>query len=173
MLSRTALSAVELLLVDDNAHMRALLRTVLRAVGISRIREASDGEDALAVLKIRAADVVITDFLMAPMDGLTLVRKLRHGASPAPNARIIMLSGYGDRFRVAAARDAGADEFLVKPISTRALLARIEAVLTKGRSIIDVHEFRGPDRRRRDAGPAGAERRLCDDALIGGDDEAA
>lgn len=165
---RRDLATVDIMIVDDNAAMRTLIRSVLRAVGVTRIREAGDGQDALDQLAARPADVVLLDQAMPAMTGLDMVRKLRADAQhPAAKSRIVMVTGYGDRRHVAEARDAGVDEFLVKPITTRALLMRIEAALARGREFVDIDGFHGPDRRRKAAGaPFGHERRHGDEQLV-------
>lgn len=159
--TRAMLESVDVMIVDDNAHMRTLLRSVLRAAGLRRMREASEVQDALDQLSVAPCDLVLLDYAMPGLSGLDFLRILRADPDhPAHKARVIMVTGYGDRTHVAAARDAGADEFLVKPITTRALLQRIEAVLSRGRQFVESDEFQGPDRRRRASSPPpGAERR--------------
>jgi len=166
--AKRTLATVDMMIVDDNLPMRTLLRSILRAVGVVRIREATDGEDALDQLSMRAADLVLLDHAMPGMTGIDVVKALRANPEHASaKARIVMITGYGDRKHVASARDAGVDEFLVKPITTRGLLLRIEAALAKGREFVDVDGFHGPDRRRRTgAGPGGEERRSADEQLI-------
>lgn len=155
-----AISTVEVLIVDDNAPTRSLLRSVLRAVGVKRISEAGDAEEALDHLEVRNVDIILLDYAMPGMNGLDLARLLRTDPDrPGGKARIIMITGYGDRRNVAAARDAGVDEFLVKPISTRALLQRLEASLARPREFVDADSFQGPDRRRRKLPPPGQEDR--------------
>ncbi|MGE0829520.1 MAG: response regulator [Hyphomonadaceae bacterium] len=168
MVQRNAFAALDLLIVDDNAHMRQLIKTVLRAAGVHRIREAGDGKEALELLAVRPADVILVDHLMAPMDGVEFVRRLRRDPnSPAPFARVIMVTGYGEKRHVTAARDNGADEFLVKPITAVALMRRIEAVIARGRAFIETDQFLGPDRRRRlSSEPPAQERRRQDEITL-------
>jgi CheY-like chemotaxis protein len=87
---------------------------------------------------------------MAPMDGLALTRFLRTSpASPDPFLPIIMITGFADRERVHAARDAGVTEFLVKPISAAALFSRIYSIIANPRPFVRIGGYFGPDRRRR------------------------
>ena len=71
------LSKLRILIVDDNRHMRAIVRTMLRGYGINQIHEAPDAETALAALKTRSADLVITDYALTGIDGLELTQLLR------------------------------------------------------------------------------------------------
>jgi two-component system chemotaxis response regulator CheY len=136
---------------------------------VKRIRDASDAREALDLLALQPADLILLDHAMPGMSGLEMVRVLRANPEhPAARARIVMMTGYGDRKHVAAARDAGVDEFLVKPLATRTLLQRIESALRHRRPFVDAQGFHGPDRRRRrTATPhSGPERRVEDVELL-------
>src|SRR3954462_13421592 len=74
-----SLDAVSVLLVEDNVFMRELLKSVLRRLGVSDIREAIDGEDAFRVLYVHPVDIVICDIQMQPIDGITFLDMLRKG----------------------------------------------------------------------------------------------
>ena len=122
---------LRVLLVDDNAALRGALRVSLTAFGCARVLEADTVEKALAALGSQPIDLVITDWKMAPRDGIDLVRTLRRREnSPAPLVPVIMLSAYSNSDRIAQARHAGVDAFLVKPFTASALAAAIrETVL--------------------------------------------
>lgn len=164
----SGLAALDVLIVDDNAHMRALIRTVLRSVGVAKLRECGDAEEAWALLERRTADVILLDYAMPGMDGLQFLKKLRADRdSPAPHARVVMITGYGDMTRVNAARDAGADEFLTKPLTANSLLSRLDSVASRPRAFIETDDFLGPDRRRKIAEPpSGADRRVCEQGQL-------
>lgn len=137
------------LLVDDSKNMRSLLRGVLSASAPLAIREAVDGADALKILRLYDADLILTDNYMAPLDGVEFVRLLRNSRdSPNPIVPVIMVSAYTSRHNVETARDAGIHEFVAKPVSARALLTRINDVLTNPRPYIKTATYFGPDRRR-------------------------
>lgn len=157
-----ALDKLDVLVVDDNPHMRTLMRSVLRALGIANVQEARDGAEAFDLLARKPADVILLDYAMPGMDGFEFLERLRgERGSPAPQARVIIVTGYGDLKRVAAARDLGADEFLIKPITAKSLLDRLESVLTRPRAFVETDDFLGPDRRRRDMEPpTGQDRRV-------------
>jgi CheY-like chemotaxis protein len=158
------LDALSILIVDDNQYMRALLATLLRAFGIERVPEAGDVNTALKELRTGSIDIVLTDLAMQPMDGIEFTKLLRRaGDSPAPFVPIVMITGHSDRPRVEAARDAGVSEFLVKPVTARALFDRLVAVIDAPRAFVRSSEFMGPDRRRRrTTGYQGPFRRTAD-----------
>lgn len=154
----------EVLVVDDNRHMRTLIRDLLRAIGIGRVVEASDGMSGFQQLRDCEPDVVITDLMMQPIDGLQFARMVRNEhRSPQPYVPIVMVTGFADKQRVEEARDAGVTEFLAKPVTSEALFARIESIIERPRPFIRTPDFFGPDRRRhKTKGPIGNGRRLED-----------
>jgi DNA-binding response OmpR family regulator len=94
-------------------------------------------------------DIVITDWAMPIFDGIELTQMIRQpGASANPFVPIIMLTGHSEKRRVVAARDAGVTEFLVKPLSARALYERIVNVVVNPRPFVRTKTYFGPDRRR-------------------------
>jgi len=146
------LTRMNILIVDDNASMRALVKQILLAFGVKNIHECSDGSDALQELKNFPADVVIADWMMEPVDGLDLARLIRTAPdSPNPYVPIIMLTGHTERHRVEEARDAGITEFLAKPISAQAVYHRLAQIIDKPRPFLRSKKFTGPDRRRKKA----------------------
>ncbi|MDO1558828.1 response regulator [Brevundimonas sp. 2R-24] len=145
----SSLSALQVLLVDDNQHMRAITATILTSAGIRRIREVRDGAEALEALRDWPADVAIVDFNMFPIDGVEFTRLVRNsGDSANPYLPIIMMTGHSERRRVQEARDAGVTEFVVKPITAKAILERLNAVIFKPRPFIKTESYFGPCRRR-------------------------
>jgi CheY-like chemotaxis protein len=158
---------MNLLVADDNAHMRAIIVAVLKGLGFDRVREASSGADALTVLREGKTDIAIVDFRMDPVDGVEFTRLVRNAEDSAnPYLPIIMLTGYADRARVFEARDAGVTELIVKPVTAQALIARLNAVIYHPRPFIRSTDYFGPCRRRT-ANPnyAGPERRKATDQI--------
>jgi two-component system, chemotaxis family, chemotaxis protein CheY len=138
------------LIVEDNAHMRSLLRALLNSIGIKDISEAAHGGTAVEILRERKCDLVLTDLAMKPMDGLEFTRHVRGSEqSPNPFVPIIMITGHTERHRVEAARDAGVTEFLAKPITAANLFARIAEIVERPRAFVKCDSYFGPDRRRR------------------------
>jgi len=137
------------LIVEDNAHMRSLLRALLNSVGIREIAEAGNGQSALALLRERKSDLVLSDLAMKPMDGLEFTRRVRNDEhSPNPFVPIIMITGHTEKYRVQAARDAGVTEFLAKPITAHNLFSRITEIVERTRAFVRCDNYFGPDRRR-------------------------
>lgn len=153
------------LIVDDNAHMRSILVTLLHAVGVEETRQASDGKEALALLRRWQPTFIVVDQNMQPMSGAEFALALRRdAANPSSDAPIIMLTAHTERAIVESARDAGIDEILAKPISAKALMQRLHAITHERRPFVRAVGYIGPDRRRRrnDATYIGPRRRITD-----------
>lgn len=145
----SSLQSLNVLLVDDNQHMRAITAAILQSAGVRSIREVSDGAAALDMVRDYPVDLAIVDFNMFPLDGVEFTRLVRNSAdSPNPYLPIIMMTGHSAKRRVCEARDAGVTEFLVKPITAKAVLDRIQAVIFHARPFVRTENYFGPDRRR-------------------------
>jgi DNA-binding response OmpR family regulator len=162
----TAFEYLKALVVEDNPHMRAILRALLADMGIGEVFEAADGGKAFALLPRARPDFVVTDLAMAPVDGIAFTRELRNShESPNPFLPVIMVSGHTERARIVAARDAGVTEFIAKPIAARNLFLRIVEVVERPRPFVRTSSYFGPDRRRQnDAFHVGPWRRQEDRA---------
>lgn len=144
-----SLAALQVLLVDDNPHMRTIASAVLKSAGIRKVLEAADGGAALEMLRQHAFDLAIVDYKMFPLDGVEFTRLVRNSPdSVNPFLPIIMMTGHSGKERVYTARDAGVTEFLVKPITAKAVLDRIQSVIFKPRPFVKTEGYFGPDRRR-------------------------
>ncbi len=159
------LDRIKVLIVEDKQHMRALLRALLNALGVTEIYEAIHGEHALEVLQSKRCDLILSDMAMEPMDGLAFTRRVRAlDRRLNPSVPIIMISGHTERDRVEAARDAGVTEFLVKPITLQNLTMRIAEVMERPRRFVHTPTYSGPDRRRKQRENYNGPRRRQDDA---------
>ena len=155
-------SSLRILIVDDSAHMRLLVKRVLTSFNITYVAEVSDGNQAIQVMGEKMPDIVITDFAMERMDGIELTRFIRlSDESPNPYLPIIMMTGFTEMHRVVEARDAGVSEIVAKPVSATAMFSRLVAVVERPRPFIRIDGFFGPDRRRRQVPLKGPDRRLA------------
>ncbi len=144
------LSRVLALIVDDNHYMRTIVSAMLRSLGITNIREASDGAEAMEMVRDWRPDVILCDIVMEHLDGIEFTRLIRTASdSPHPYVPIIMITGHTDRDKVISARDAGVNELIAKPLTARALIDRLKAVLDSDRPWVKSPVYTGPCRRRR------------------------
>ncbi len=141
---------LKVLVVDDNQHMRKLVVTILQAFGVIQIFEAADGNRAWAVMREANPDVVVLDWMMDGLTGIDLVQMVRTSPqTPNPFVPIIMLTGFAQAEHVRAARDAGCNEFLAKPVSVKAIMSRLVSVIEHPRPFVRTKSYFGPCRRRR------------------------
>ena len=148
-MSGGAFDHLKALVVEDNQHMRTLLRSLLNALGIAVVFEAANGEDAFVLLRDKQPDIVLSDLSMKPMDGIDFAREVRMSkSSPNPYIPIIMVTGHTERHRIEAARDAGVTEVLAKPITAANLFQRIGEIVDRPRPFVKASDYFGPDRRR-------------------------
>jgi two-component system, chemotaxis family, chemotaxis protein CheY len=161
--------AITILVVDDNQHMRSILKELLRAVGVKNIKEAEDPVEAFEMIKTTTIDLALVDYAMPIIDGVEFTQMVRTSSdSPNPFLPIIMVTGHSERSRVGSARDAGVNEFLVKPVTAKSLITRISMVVNNPRSFIKSTAYFGPDRRRRkERNFAGPWRREDDGEKVG------
>lgn len=154
---------LKLLVVDDNAHMRKLVITIMQAFGTNQIAEAPSGEKALTMLREFNPDVILLDWAMDGMTGIEFAKLLRTSAkTPNPFVPIIMLTGHTHIDHVRAARDAGINEFLAKPVSVKGIMTRLVSVIEHPRPFVRTSNYFGPCRRRRAADEyRGPERRAA------------
>jgi YesN/AraC family two-component response regulator len=147
------LASIKVLVVDDEYYMRKVVRTLLISIGVRNIYEAQDGPSGLEAVRGVEPDVVIVDWEMPGLDGAGFVRMVRSPETfPLPDVPIIMLSGHGEKSRVVEAVSIGVNEFLLKPVSSKALQDRLVAVLAKPRRMMQTGNYYGPAPRNMAAG---------------------
>ncbi len=151
---------LRVLVVDDNVHMRRLVTTILNAFGVGSIFEASSGEAAWDLVCEHNPDVIVLDWVMEGMSGIDLIKMIRaNPQSPNPFVPVIMLTGHTSMEHVQGARDAGANEFIAKPVSVKTMMSRLSSVIEHPRPYVRTKAYFGPCRRRRNQDHAGGERR--------------
>ncbi|NQV84956.1 MAG: response regulator [Rhodospirillales bacterium] len=154
------LSKIRILIVDDQSFSRQLLRRILGVLGCRRVTEAKSVELAWNALLLSPPDMLIVDWEMEETDGLELVRRIRHEKdSPDMYMPIIMLTAHSELPRIETARDAGVNEFIIKPLSAETLFKRLDAVIEHPRRFVRIKDYFGPDRRRHTGSFPGEDRR--------------
>lgn len=160
------------LLVDDHTHIRAIFTSILNGLGMFRLSTADRSDRALSTLEAEPIDLVITDFNMPGLSGIGLAQRIRQevrSKNPRfnPSIPIIMITSFGTKKCLMAARDAGVDEFLAKPFTTLAVAERIDSAINMQRSFIVSDNYIGPCRRRKvDPILSGLKRREADRIAI-------
>jgi CheY-like chemotaxis protein len=136
---------LRVLVVDDNAYMRTIVRNMLGHIGVKKVTEAGDGIAALENIHDVTPDVVILDWEMPLLSGPELVRIVRSpGVFPTPDIPIIMLTAHGEHWRIVESVKLGVNEFLCKPISAKALNDRLRSIVLKPRASVHMGTYYGP-----------------------------
>lgn len=136
----TDVTAITVLVVEDNPEMRLLLQTLLHAARIPEVWEASTAEEALGMLdrSDRLPDILLVDCQMPGMGGLALTERLRLSEDPRRSTLpVILMTGHGLSDQIRRATEAGANDFLVKPFNAKILLGRLERCLSDCRTLAE------------------------------------
>lgn len=155
----SSLEKISVLLVEDSPQVRSLFVSVLNQLGIGQIIRAPEGAEAIRLIRrarvdplsvgASSIDLIISDWVMDPIDGATLLRWVRrHKDSPDRFLPFMMVSAYSEWHRVQTARELGVNEFLAKPFSVASVMEHILAVVQDRRRYVRTNTFFGPDRRR-------------------------
>lgn len=119
---------MKILLVDDSRTIRNIQKNVLAQLGYTDVVEAADGVEALAQVAAHHPDLLLIDWNMPNMDGITLVRKIRETDKQLP---LIMCTTEAEKSRVLEAIKAGVNNYVVKPFTGETLAEKITATLAK------------------------------------------
>jgi two-component system, chemotaxis family, chemotaxis protein CheY len=145
----TLLGARKILVIDDEHYTRKVIKTLLLTMGVKSIQEAPDGQTGLEIIPTFAPHIVLCDWEMPGMDGPSFVRAVRSPETfPYPDVPIIMLTAHGERSRVVEASRLGIHEYLLKPVSSQALQARLLSVITHPRKMVRRGDYYGPEPRK-------------------------
>lgn len=116
----------KILIVDDAAFMRMMIKNSLTGQGYTNLIEAGDGKEALDTYNAEKPDLVIMDITMPNMDGLQALQAIK---AADPNAKIVMCSAMGQESMVVDAIRYGALDFIVKPFKPDRILQTVEKIL--------------------------------------------
>lgn len=159
------LKALKVLAVDPNPYLRNVVIDSVRRLGTPNPASAASAKEAFQIGGEVCPDVILVDWDAGDMSALEFIRKIRQSSTPiARDTPIILLSTSIDHDQLMAARQAGMNEFLLKPVSAKSVLSRLEQVILRPRRFIVSARYVGPCRRRiDDAAYAGPLRRLTDE----------
>ena len=122
-----------ILLIEDDARLAAMVSDYLGVAGL-RVTIAGTGETGLALLAREAFDAVVLDLMLPGIDGLEVCRRLRAQSGATADLPVLMLTARGDSTDRVVGLELGADDYLPKPFEPRELLARLRAILRRGRA---------------------------------------
>ena len=123
-------SSASVLIVDDSATMRSILRDMLARLGFRSVEEAADGKAALAKVQARNFSLIISDWHMEPMSGIELLREVRRISTPGVNRFVLATTERAWSSQTTAKID-GVDAYLIKPFTIGDLQTKLELVLRR------------------------------------------
>lgn len=123
---------LKILIVDDHKSMLRIVRNILSQVGFNDVDEALNGEEALKKLTLKKYDIILSDWNMEPMDGLTFLKEVRGNASyNHTDVTFIMVTAEAKPENVIEAKKAGIDNYVTKPFNATTLQSKIRAALQR------------------------------------------
>lgn len=150
---RLDLSKMRCLLADRDAFTRNLIAQILRGFGMGAIRAAGTGAEVREMVAGEYPDICLIEGALPDVTAAELVAWIRRQPAPLRFVPIIVLSGYAQLRLITAARDAGANLVVRKPVSPQTLFDRLAWIARSQRPFIENDTFLGPDRRFRDVAP--------------------
>ena len=120
---------INVLIVDDYTTMLRIIRNLLKQLGFNNVDDATDGAAALEKIKSKDYGLVISDWNMEPMTGIEFLRQVRNSDAPYKNVPFIMVTAESKTENVVAAKQAGVNNYIVKPFNAETLKMKIASVL--------------------------------------------
>ncbi len=144
----TMFAEITVLIVEDDEAQLVALKHMVYDFGVNSVLTAFNVEDGVRQLRHKPVQLVISNYALRPLNGIDLVRRLRHGEGGVdPAIPIIMVTSDDERARVEAASDTGVNGFIDKPVSPSSLYSHMLLVTTKTLEFIHSQHYLGPDRR--------------------------
>ena len=161
LLNKKYLSPFTIILADPNPFMRSVTRQVLATFGAEKIIETDSIKSLIGSADLTEADLIIAELFFSDGSLLEFMKETRASLGKEKFIPVLLISAYTMRSWIFAARDAGIDEIIAKPLTVKSIISRIKEVVENRRAFIETAKYFGPDRRRR-AGhpPTNKERRI-------------
>lgn len=121
--------SIKILIVDDFATMRRIMKNILKQLGYTNITEADDGTTALEALEKGNFDLIISDWNMPKMTGLELLKKVR-ASGPHTSVPFLMVTAEAQKQNVIEAVQAGVSNYVVKPFTAEAIAEKLNKILS-------------------------------------------
>jgi two-component system chemotaxis response regulator CheY len=120
---------MNILIVDDYNTMLRIIKNLLKQLGFSNVDEATDGSMALGMVKAKSYGLIISDWNMEPMTGIELLREVRGSEAAYKDTKFIMITAESKTENVIAAKQAGVNNYIVKPFNAETLKQKMVSVI--------------------------------------------
>ncbi len=121
---------VEVLVVDDQTHMRRLVKNMLKNMGLRMIHEAGDGKEALSVLETKDIGLIVSDWNMPHMTGIEFLRQIR-SMEKHRNTPFLMVTAEATKENIIEAIGAGVSNYVVKPVQADIFESKLRLIMKK------------------------------------------
>lgn len=140
---------IRTLVIDPTGNSKALLRRILANLGVMGVEAVSGSDEALAALRNELYTIVFCDELIGPLDPFAFLKALRRDLdSRDVTVPVVLVSAGAEFSKVAAARDAGMNDVIVKPVSAETIERKLGSLVLAPKNFVTAKGFVGPDRRR-------------------------
>ncbi len=143
------LRKITIMIVDPNEFARTFIRSICRNLHFGNILTTGDTTEAFGLLQKNPVQLIVCDWALAPLSSIDFVKQLRASGIPNSAVPVIILTSSGSPEAIIAARDAGVDDYLTRPIVMRRLLNSFVSALCMPRVFVKSKSYIGPCRRRR------------------------
>ena len=133
---------VSIVVVEDDAVIRAVLEMALQAEGFSKVSGYARGDEGLSAIRRLKPDLVLLDVMLPGLDGYAICRRIRESQALS-GTRVMMITARTQNEDVVRGLEAGADDYVTKPFDRKVLLARVKAVLRRGAMVATDSDFDG------------------------------
>lgn len=120
---------MNVLIVDDYNTMLRIIKNLLKQLGFNNVDEATDGSMALDMVKNKTYGLIISDWNMEPMTGIELLKEIRGSGAPYADTKFIMVTAESKTENVIAAKQAGVNNYIVKPFNAETLKQKMVSVI--------------------------------------------
>lgn len=140
---------IRTLIIDPTGHSRALLKSLLTTLQVGRVVTISRADEALLTLQREAVSIAFCDELVGPLDPFAFLKMLRRDLTTCDvTVPVVLVSAGADYPKIVAARDAGMNDVIAKPVSAETVERKLRSLLLAPRAFVAAKTFVGPDRRR-------------------------
>ena len=139
---------IRTLIIDPTGHSKLLLRSLLINLGVIGVAATADTDEALQILRKEVFSIVFCDELAGPLEPFAFLKALRRDLTTRDvTIPVVLVSAGADGSKIVAARDAGMNDVIAKPVSVGTIERKLRSLLLAPRPFITAKEFVGPDRR--------------------------
>ena len=114
------------LVAEDNPNLRTVLVNIIKKIGYTSVVQVEDGRSAWQLIEMGKVDLVLSDWAMPELDGIEILRKMRHAKAPISNIPFLMITAADTKSAIITAGKEGVDAYIIKPFSVKTVAEKIQ-----------------------------------------------